>query len=65
MANYNPLEWPLGIPVFRSELIGENEIRWENETLVIGRNVDMQALAFDLNLTDEDRDLLHQCKVKL
>jgi hypothetical protein len=58
--DFNPFESCL---VFRSDLIGEDEIRWDGKTLTIGRKVDVDILNFEMNLTHEDREFLRYVKV--
>ena len=53
----------IGVPVFVSDLIGEDEVRCEAYTIVVGRKVDLQAVLFHVNLTEDDRQFLRQLHV--
>lgn len=50
-------------PVFISDLVGENEIKWDGTAIVIGRNVDAHAVLFEAKLTWPDRCFLRSIKV--
>lgn len=56
-----------GMAIYRDDDLAPNEIfyseRCFSDVVRVGRDVDVEALAFDLSLTEDDRDMLAYLKV--
>ena len=55
----------VGIPVFISDLVGEDEIRFEADSIVFGCKVDVHVALFHLKLTENDRQFLRSVHVSI
>jgi hypothetical protein len=61
----NELRLSLGFPVFESELLPAETIRFDGKCLIVGKGTDMALFLYRFNLTPYDREFLKALRISV